>query len=59
MSDQDARVVLDKEQPVRGFKYYENKYRQQGYTGDALWKKVIEGSKKANEEVNNSYGIEK
>ena len=45
--------------PIRDFKYYEDKYRKQGYAGGALWERIIQGSKTANEKVNNSYDIGK
>ena len=56
MSDQGARVRLDKKYPVQSFEYYEKKYRDEGYTGEALWEKIIQGGKTTNKEVSDSYG---
>lgn len=57
MSDQEARKRLDTDNPIKDFNYYEKKYRQQGYEGEELWRRIIEGSTTTNPDVNNRYDI--
>jgi len=39
------------------FEYYENKYLKQGYTGNLLYRKILEASNRTNKEVNKKLGI--
>jgi RHS repeat-associated protein len=59
MKDRAAAAKLDETDPIRDFEYYKNKYSQQGFEGEELWKKIIEGSSKPNAEVNQKFGINK
>jgi RHS repeat-associated protein len=56
MADRAAAEDLP---PVQGGNYYEKKYRDEGYEGEALWSKMIEKSKVTNAEVNKRYGTKK
>lgn len=57
MKDRAAAAKLDETDPIRDFDYYKNKYSQEGYEGESLWKKIIEGSTKPNADVNRKFGI--
>ena len=59
MINRQQANLLDKTRPIQPFEYYVDKYSKQGYTGDALWEKIITGSAKPNAEVNKLFGIEK
>lgn len=57
MSDRAAAAQLAREQPVQPFQYYVDKYSVQGYRGDALWQRIIQGSTTPNPVVNSKFGI--
>lgn len=59
MVNRKQAVLLDKTRPIHKFEYYVDKYTKQGYTGEALWEKIIKGSAKPNANVNKMFGIEK
>jgi hypothetical protein len=46
-------------QPLRPFEYYEQKYSEQGFSGEALYDRIIQGGTTPNAEVNAAHGIEK
>jgi len=57
MADRAAARQLAREQPLRPFEYYVDKYSSQGYTGEALWKRIIDGSTTPNASVNKRFGV--
>ena len=57
MINRSAAAKLEKTDPLRPFEYYVEKYSKQGYTGEALWEKIITGSAKPNAAVNKRFGI--
>jgi RHS repeat-associated protein len=57
MSDRNEAARLDKQYPLQNFNYYKNKYRSEGYSGEDLWRKIIEGAKTPNAKVNAKFGI--
>jgi RHS repeat-associated protein len=58
MKNRAAAAKLDETDPIRDFDYYKDKYTKQGYEGEELWKKIIDGSAKPNAEVNKKFGIQ-
>ena len=48
MADRAEAARLDKNFPIRDFDFYVKKYRAQGYEGEALWRKIMEGGKTPN-----------
>jgi len=58
MKDRKAAEALEKSDPIRPFEYYLEKYKKAGLEGEKLWRKIIEGSSKANAEVNKKFGIQ-
>ena len=57
MSDRQEAALLDKAHPINSFDYYVQKYSSQGYSGEALWKKIITGSSTPNAKVNTKFGL--
>ena len=57
MGDRAAATQLAKEKPLQPFEYYVQKYSEQGYKGEALWKKIIESGSTPNRVVNEQFGI--
>jgi hypothetical protein len=58
MADRAAAEQLAREQPLQPLEYYIQKYSSQGYQGDALWQRIIEGAKTPNKVVNAKFGIQ-
>lgn len=57
MADQVKRKQLDKTDPIDNFDYYLKKYRAQGYAGNKLWKRIMQGGRTSNQNVNKQYGL--
>lgn len=57
MKDRQAAASLEITDPIQPFEFYVEKYKQRGYTGESLWKKIIEGGNKPNADVNKKFGI--
>jgi hypothetical protein len=57
MADKEAAALLDKTDPIRPFEYYVRKYSNQGYSGESLWKMIIQGSSTPNPIVNKKFGL--
>lgn len=57
MADRTAANMLNKKYPLQSFDYYVNKYSSQGFTGKALWNRIIHGSGTPNAGVNARFGI--
>ena len=57
MKDRNAAKALDKNNPLNSFEYYEQKYRAQGFRGEALWNRIIQGSGTPNAAVNQKFGL--
>jgi hypothetical protein len=57
MSDRAAAAQLARERPVEPFQYYVDKYTVQGYKGEALWQRIIQGSTTPNPKYNSKFGI--
>ncbi len=57
MADRKAAALLETTDPIRPFNYYVDKYTAQGYSGENLWQKIIQGSAKPNAGVNSKFGI--
>jgi hypothetical protein len=58
MSDRAAAARLDKNYPLHPFDYYMKKYSDQGFSGEALWRRIMEGGKTPNKNVSKKYGID-
>ncbi|MGO5075912.1 hypothetical protein ACTQ4K_18630 [Clostridium sporogenes] len=57
MRDRELAAYLDINNSNLSFEYYENKYLKQGYTGNLLYRKILEASNRTNKEVNKQLGI--
>ena len=57
MADRETATLLEKTEPIRPFNYYVQKYSAQGYSGENLWQRIIQGSSTPNAGVNARYGI--
>ncbi|MCW6076928.1 hypothetical protein LAV44_16675 [Clostridium sporogenes] len=57
MRDRELAAYLDINNSNLPFEYYENKYLKQGYTGNLLYRKILEASNRTNKEVNKKLGI--
>jgi RHS repeat-associated core domain len=57
MEDRASAKLLDKTDPLRPFNYYVEKYSAQGYSGESLWQKIIQGASTPNAKVNSKFGI--
>jgi hypothetical protein len=57
MADRAAAAELDKNQPLRPFEYYEQKYSEQGFSGETLWQRIIQGGTTPNPDVNAAHGV--
>ncbi len=57
MKDRELAEYLDVNNSNLPFEYYENKYFQQGYTGNFLYKKILDSSTRSNILVNKKLGI--
>jgi RHS repeat-associated protein len=58
MADRAAAKQLEAEQPLRPLEYYIDKYSREGYTGESLWERIIEGATTPNQSVNNQFGVQ-
>jgi hypothetical protein len=58
MSDQKAAADLDGSNPIQGFDYYYKKYSEQGFKGEELFKRIMEGGTTPNAGVNKKFGID-
>ena len=57
MSDRAGAAKLDKIKPIQDYDYYYNKYYKEGFRGDALYQRIMEGGKTPNPDVNKKYGV--
>jgi RHS repeat-associated protein len=57
MSDRSTAKQLDKTNPINGYEYYYKKYYNQGYRGESLYKRIMEGSTTPNKAVNKKFGL--
>jgi len=58
MANRAAAARLEKNYPIRDFDYYVKKYSEQGYKGEALWMRIMEGGQTPNAAVSERYGID-
>jgi hypothetical protein len=58
MADRGIAADLARRFPLRDFQYYVDKYSSQGYSGEALWKRIIEGAKTTNQAINQRFGLQ-
>ena len=58
MSDRAEAVRLDRNYPIRDIEYYIEKYSSEGYSGEALWRRIMEGGKTPNKSVSKRYGLD-
>ncbi len=58
MSDRKAAAQLDKDYPIQNYDYYYNKYSNQGYSGEVLYQRIIQGGKTPNAGVNQKFEID-
>jgi hypothetical protein len=57
MNDRKAAALLESTDPIRSFDFYVDKYSSQGYSGEALWSRIISGTTTPNPKVNAKFGI--
>jgi hypothetical protein len=57
MKDQELAKQLDINEPNMSWDEIILKYQNEGYKDDALWNKIIEGSQKSRESVNQSLNV--
>jgi RHS repeat-associated protein len=57
MADKVSAAELDIVRPIEPFEYYVEKYSAQGYSGEELWARIIQGSVTPNADVNAKFGI--
>ena len=58
MADRAAAAELERKFPGRDFHYYVDKYTSQGYSGESLWRRIIEGARTTNRAVNQRFGLD-
>jgi len=58
MADRATAAQLAREQPLRSFDYYVDKYSSQGFNGEGLWKRIIDGGTTPNASVNKKFGVQ-
>lgn len=58
MANREAAAFLDREYPLQSFEYYLEKYSKQGYSGEELWRRIMEGGRTPNETFNKKFGIQ-
>jgi RHS repeat-associated protein len=58
MADRAAAAELDLTQPLRPIEYYIEKYTAQGYSGEALWERIIKGGTTPNSAVDAAFGVQ-
>lgn len=57
MADRDAAAALERTNPIQPFEYYVEKYTSEGFSGEALWQRIIQGGTTPNAGVNSSLGV--
>jgi RHS repeat-associated protein len=57
MLDRKGASILDKTDPIRPFNFYVEKYSAQGYSGESLWQRIIQGASTPNAKINSKFGI--
>jgi RHS repeat-associated protein len=57
MADRESAALLNQTDPIKPFKFYVQKYSEQGYSGENLWQRIIQGSSTPNLGVNAKFGI--
>ncbi|MBL4708040.1 MAG: hypothetical protein JKY48_06335, partial [Flavobacteriales bacterium] len=57
MSDRKAAKALDETNPIRDFDYYKEKYTTEGFEGEGLYDRIIQGGKTPNADVSKKFGI--
>jgi hypothetical protein len=57
MKDRELAEYLDANHSNLPFEYYEEKYSKRGYTGNLLYRKILEASNRTNKKVNRELGI--
>ncbi len=57
MADKAAAAELRETDPMRPFEYYEQKYTEQGFYGERLWQRTIQGGTRPNARVNEQFGV--
>lgn len=57
MMDRPAANQLANEQPLLPLPHYVEKYSSQGYQNEALWQRIIEGSRSPNPAVDQRFGV--
>ena len=58
MTDRDRAKDLDENFPIRDFDHYKEKYSGQGYEGESLWGRIMEGGETTNPDVDRKYDVE-
>lgn len=58
MTNRAAAKILDQTNPLHDYDYYYKKYYNQGYRGEALYKRIMEGGTTPNQGVDKKHGIE-
>jgi hypothetical protein len=57
MANREAAAFLDREYPLESFEYFIEKYTKQGYSGEELWRRIMEGGRTPNKAINKKFGI--
>ena len=57
MSNRKAAAWLDENRPIQYLDYYIKKYSKEGYSGEALWRRIMEGGKSPNKGISRKYGV--
>jgi RHS repeat-associated protein len=58
MADRDEAARLDLDYPLQDFDYYVDKYTAQGYHGEHLWERIMQGGTTTNPAVNQQFGVQ-
>ncbi len=58
MGDRAAAAELERTDPIRTFEFYVQKYSGQGYSGELLWQRIIQGGRTPNKAVNERFGVD-
>ena len=58
MADRAAAAELARDFPLKPVEHYIEKYSAQGFEGEALWQRVIQGGRTPNPKVNKKFGID-
>jgi hypothetical protein len=57
MANSEAAAELAQKYPLQNFQYYVDKYSSQGYSGEGLWRRIIEGAQTTNKAVNQQFSL--